>query len=447
MRGKISQALACCGACLLYCMLAGCTAYHPQPLPAAPDLSRTPALTIPAKQFLLPGLSPHPVSSRGLDATTAVLLAVCNDPDLKAARLQAGVARAQVLQAGLLPNPQFGAGFAQSARNYGGALSLSEDLQAWLTRGTQKAIASANQQQVHLNILWQEWQVAAQASQLFIQARSSKQLQAVLRAQERLLADRALADEKAMQQGNQTATVVSSDLRQLSTVQQKLHQLALNAMQTNHQLHALLGLEPGVRLHLVGSAAQPVISAAQFHAAIADLPQRRADLLALQAGYRSQEEALRRAILMQFPALSAGVDLERDPVEGVNDFGPQVSLELPIFNHNQGEIAIQKATRAVMRQTYQARLDAAVSQAHEVWRESLVLAAQLQDVENQLPALKQRAGAARRSMEQNNLDAAAYTAMEMDYLAQKEQAIQLRASLESSRYALRILLGLPLAAR
>lgn len=444
MRRKLSQLGIQASLCLLLLVLAGCATYHPLPLPTAPDFSKAPALTVPAKQFLLPGLAPHRIPSRGVDETTVVLMAVCNDPDLKAARLQAGVAKAQMLEAGLLPNPQFGASLAQSARNYGGALSLSEDLEALMTRGATKAAASAAQRQVHLSILWQEWQVAEQASQLFIQARSNEKLLPLLQAEERLLAQRYQSDLKAMRQGDQTANVVSLDQEQLSTVQSSLRQLKTSINATNHQLNALLGLQPDVSLHLLPSPSPSALSASQFQSAVEELPRRRADLLALQAGYQSQEEQVRRAILMQFPAMSAGLNLERDPVEGVNSFGPQVSLTLPIFNHNQGQIAIERATRAVLRQTYQARLDAAENQAHEIWQGDHILAAQLGELERQIPELKKRADAAKVSLDQNNLDAAAYLAMESGYLAKREDAVRLRASLESSRAALHILLGLPL---
>jgi cobalt-zinc-cadmium efflux system outer membrane protein len=446
MKGNIAYLLRYTSASFLCAALSGCATYHPKPLPTAPDLSETPALTVPAKQFLLPGLTPHKISGRGLDETTIVLMAVYNDPDLKAARLQDGIAKAQMAEAGLLPDPQFGAGFAQSARNYGGALSLGEDLQALITRNASKAAASATQRQVHLNILWQEWQVAEQASQLYIQARSDEKLRPILQAEENLLADRYQSDLKAMRQGDQTANVVSLDQEQLSTAQSRLRQVEISINQTNHQLDALLGVRPGTPLQLLPSRSPVPLSANQFRAAIAALPHRRADLLALQAGYQSQEEQLRKAILMQFPAMSAGLNLERDPVEGVNSSGPQVSLTLPLFNHNQGQIAIQKATRSFLRQTYQARLDAAENQAHEIWQENQILAAQLRNLHIQIGQLGSRASAAKVSFDESNLNAAAYVTMETGYLTKKEEAVRLRASLDASRAALRILLGLPLDA-
>ena len=424
--------------------LAGCASYHPQPLPTAPHLTRTPSLTVPAAQFQLPQLAPHPIPTTGLDQTTVVTLAVYNDPDLKAARLQDGIARAQMLQAGLLPDPVFTAGFATSARDYGGALGLAEDLQSLITRGAAKSAAAHAEQQVHLNILWQEWQVAAQASQLFIQARANQVLQHTIRQHVQLLKRQYQADLNAMQNGDQTSTTVSADLSQLLTAQDQLRNLQTGTSATWHQLDQLLALQPGTRLHLIDSSAQPAITSAQFHAAIGALPHRRADLLALQAGYQSRQQALRESILAQFPNITAGVRLSRDPVEGVNAFGPQVSLTLPIFNRNRGQIAIQRATRAYLRQTYQARLDAAVNQAHQLWQANQILAAQLHNLRSQLPQLRQQAAAAHRSLRQNQLNSAAYTSIQSIYLTKQAEFIQLTATLNASRAALRILLGLPL---
>ncbi len=430
-------------ALLLALAFSGCATYHPRPLPTAPDLAKTPQLTVPARQFWLPGLPPHPVSLNGLDETTVMTLAVFNNPGLKAARLQAGVAGAQLLQAGLLPNPQLGATFASSALNYGGVLALSQQIQALLTRGAAKAAARAAGQQVNLNILWQEWQVAEQARELFIQARSDSHLQRVLTSTRSLLANRYHRDRAAMQRGNATVGVVAADLNALVNADTSLRALQTEVSLNRHQLNALLGLRPDAHLHLIGPFAMPALSESQFKAALASLPRRRADLLALQAGYRSQEESLRGAVLAQFPALTAGVELERDPVEGVNSFGPQVTLALPVFNRNQGQIAIQRATRAVLWQTYQARLDAAQNQADQVRKAAQIMAAQLKQLDARLPVLEQSAAAARRNYRRFNLDASLYVTLESNLLAKQAQAIQLRASLDSARSALRTLLGLP----
>ncbi len=433
-------------ACLLGLMLSGCASYHSHPLPTAPDLANSPTLTVPARQFWLPGLPPHSISPDGLDETTVVMLAVFNNPDLKAARLQAGVASAQLLEAGLLPDPQFGAGYATSTLNYGGALGLSEDIQALITRGAAKAAATAAQKRVNLNILWQEWQVAERAKELFIQARSDDQLLGVLRASDDLLSRRYERDQTAMQRGDETSTTVSADLTVLSDADASLRQLQTEVNLTRHELNQLLGLQPEVQLHLIGAIETAPLSQRQFAESVASLPSRRADLLALQAGYQSQEENVRRAVLAQFPSLSAGVEQARDPVEGVNSIGVNVNLTLPLFNRNRGQIAIQQATREVLRQTYQAQLDGAESQADQVWKATQIMTAQLNDLDAQLPLLAKTAIASEQSFQQSNLDAGLYVSLESSLLAKQAEAIRLRASLDIAQSALRTLLGLPFGA-
>lgn len=430
-------------ACLGALLLSGCATYKPSPLPTAPDLANAPALNVPASQFWLPGLRPHPVPQNGLDEMTVITLAVFNNPDLKAARLQAGVASAQLLQAGLLPDPQLSAGYATSALNYGGALGLSEDVQALITRGAAKAAARAQQKQVNLNILWQEWQVAEKARELFIQARTDGQLQKILGATRDLLADRYHRDQTALQKDNVTSSTVSADLAVLADADTSLRQAQLDANLTQHELNQLLGIQPNIQLHLIGPIEIAPLSQAQFTAAVAALPHRRGDLLALQAGYQSEEENVRRAILAQFPSLSAGVEQSRDPVEGVNSIGLNVNLTLPIFNRNRGQIAVQRATRAVLRQSYQARLDTAENQADQVWKATQIMAAQLRDLDTQLSTLKKTAAAAEQSFRKGNLDAGLYVSLQSSLLAKQTEAVRLHASLDNAQSALNTLLGLP----
>ena len=425
-------------------LMAGCATYHAAPLPSVPDLTNTPSLTVPASQFLLPGLKPHRFPTTGLDETAVVTLAVFDNPDLKAARLRAGVADAQLLQAGLLPDPVLSAGFATSAINYGYDAALSEDIQALILRGPAKSAAKAHRQQVNLDILWQEWQVAEKARELFIQARTNQRLQLVLTANRDLLARRYRQDNRAMQKGDLTLSTVSADLTVLTAADTSVRQFQRNANLTRHTLNQLLGLKPSAQLRLIGPDITQPLSREEFETAVAALPHRRADLLALRAGYRSQEQSVRQAILAQFPALSAGVDASRDPVEGVNYYGPSVSLTLPLFNRNRGQIALQRATRAVLRQTYQARLDQAVGDVDQVWQATQIMQHQLQDLDAYLPVLEKTAAAAEQSFRQHNLDAGLYVDVESSLLAKQAEAIRLREALDTAQSALQTLLGLPL---
>ncbi|HZT23545.1 MAG TPA: TolC family protein [Verrucomicrobiae bacterium] len=427
-------------------LVSGCATYHPQPLPTAPDLMRSPALTVPVSKLDLPGLKPHPLDpAKGLDETAVVTLAVLHNPDLKAARLQAGVAEAQLLEAGLLPDPVVSGGLSQSTLRTGYAVGLSEDLQALITRGAAKAAAQAQVRRVNLEILWQEWQVADRARELFIQTRADDELREVLAVSRDLLNERCQRDKTALQYGDVTAVTVSADLAALAEAQATLRQLQLQANQTRHELDQLLGLKPDTPIRLTGGSQIQPLSSAEFQAAVAALPRRRADLLALQAGYQSQEEKLREVILAQFPAISAGVEQAKSAEEGIHTVGLTVNVTLPLFNRNRGQIALQQATRALLWQTYQARLDQAVNQADQLWQAVRLMARQQADLQKRLAQLEKMAAAAERSFRLGNLDAGTYAGMELNFRTAQAEAIRLRAALERAEAALQLLLGLPLA--
>jgi cobalt-zinc-cadmium efflux system outer membrane protein len=424
--------------------LSGCAAYRPVALPSAPDLATEPSLSVPAREFWLPGMKPRSFPQNGLDETAVVTLAVFDNPDLKAARLQAGVANAQVIQAGLLPDPQLNADFAKSALNYGGDIGLTEDIQALITRGAAKAAAKANQRQVYLAILWQEWQVAERARQLFIGSRADEDLRAVLSSERRFFAERYQKDQAALRRNDITLSAATADLTLLINAENQLRQVQLDQSAAAHQLDELLGLQPRVRLHLIRSGSDDPLSKNQFQAALAALPHRRADLLALQAGYEAQQKRVREAIMAQFPNLSAGVVFSRDPVEGVNDLGPEVDLSLPIFNRNRGQIAVERATRVVLRQTYQARLDQAASEADQVWSATTIMQRQLSNVDARLAVIRRTEAAARKSFQAGNLSAGLYVNIESSLLSTEVNAIQLRAALGKAQSVLDTLLGRPL---
>ncbi len=89
--------------------------------------------------------------------------------------------------------------------------------------------------------------------------------------------------------------------------------------------------------------------------ATADLEHRRPDLLALRAGYESQEARVRAAVQAQFPRIEIGLTGARD-TDGVRTAGFGVVLGLPVFDRQQGEIARQRATRRQLGEEYAARL-------------------------------------------------------------------------------------------
>ena len=81
-------------------------------------------------------------------------------------------------------------------------------------------------------------------------------------------------------------------------------------------------------------------AAAQF---IEGIEKRRLDLVALEYGYGGQEARLRAAILQQFPKINIGFARAGDNTNVITT-GFGVTIDLPLFDRNQGAIAV-KASR------------------------------------------------------------------------------------------------------
>lgn len=437
---------------ILPLLLSACATYHAKPLPKTVDLTSTPTVRVPARALKIPGLTrikAHAFNPmRGLDMTQLVTLAVLNNPGLKVQRRRAGVADAQLLQAGLLPNPVISADFLHptgglpplyNGRDFG----LAQELTALVSRGAARAAAAAHKKQVNLEILWQEWQVAQKARQLFIRARAEARLDVVLRREHDLEADNYRRDEEALRLGNMTMGAASANLVALVNTNTQIRRVERQRNRTWHKLDALLGLKPQIELTLRGPIVLRPFSKAEFHAALGRLSQRRPDLLALRAGYESQEQAVREAILKQFPGLALNFVRGSD-TNNIQTIGFGVKLSLPLFNHNQGQIAIQRATRAALYQAYQARLDQADNRADEAWEETRIMTSQMRALDSHLLELRHAAAMAERSFRHGNLSANAYISLRSTLFGKQIEAIRLKASWQEAQAGLETLLGMTL---
>jgi outer membrane protein TolC len=430
-------------------LLTDCASYQPQPLPAGPDLEyRIPRLKVDLRQLPLPWLRSHPFNLEdGLDMTEVAILAVINNPDLKARRREAEIARAQLFDARLLPDPQVS---LSGAHPYSGPSPLSDaygvglnyDLMTLVTRGAGIGAARAAAQQVDLDILWQEWLTVQQARTLFVQSVQQGRKLALLRRAQTLYAQRYARSYQALEAGNLTLDVTGTDLTALLDANTRVSQMAQSVNQTRHDFNLLLGLQPDVTLDLTPLAAPQPLERTTLQAAKADLPRRRPDLLALQAGYSSQEEKVRRAILGQFPSLSLGPSWGRDTGD-VTSIGVGITLNLPVLNANRGQIAIQRATREQLAQAYQARLDQALTEIDLLETRHDLLSQQRSTLNEKLPILEQMVAKATQAYEAGNIDSLTYVNMANTLLNQRLEAVDLEQSLWEIRIALDTLLAWP----
>ncbi len=428
--------------------LAGCASYHPAPLELHPSMRGAVAhVTIDTKDMPLPELRAHRFDpSRGLDMTDVAILAVVDNPDLRLARDDAHVAYAQAFAAGLLPDPQFAGevdrpgpkvpGSDNVAFNFG----LSFDVGALLYRPAKRKSAEAAARQTDLNLLWQEWQVVAQARVLFAQIVSNERLLKVLHENRDLLQARYDHTQAALAKGLTTADVAIADLTALAGIDQQIHGTESDLSNAHAQLAALLDLKPSVKLDLVGPSQLPPLDDRKVRAIMPDLPARRPDLLALKAGYESQDQTYRAAILQQFPDITIGFNRQRD-TSRIYSTGTLVNFSIPLFDRNRGNIAVALATRQRLYDDFEARLNTAYRNVEVILQNEPRLLRQLDESRAALVKLEEAAADADRAYRRGNLDELGYVNLRSGVLAKETEVIKLEETILEQDIALQTMVG------
>ena len=420
-------------------VVGGCAGYRSEPLVSQAAL----APNVAALDRTRPGTSPIP-ADRALTLAEVALLAVRNSPSLRATRAQQGVAQAQVIEAGLLPDPVLAGSYNVLLGGPGIAdaigATLTANISALVTLSARRRAAQASAMQVDANVVWQEWQTISRAQTLAIDLIAQGRLLRRLGETLALLRTRGDIAAQALAQGNATLQVVAPFVVELTTLQTEYDAAALAQEQRWQELDALLGLQPDVRPLLSADPRVPAIEAAEAARLLATLPQRRPDLIALQLGYLSQEANLRGAVLGQFPALSLGPNYGND-TSRVRSLGPSASIALPLFNRNRGQVAIQRATREQLAEEYAARLAATEGGVRALLANLDLLRRQLDSSRTGLAQARALAANADRALRAGLLDELSYVQLVSARLGKERQAIGLEQQVLDQRTALATLLG------
>ena len=120
-----------------------------------------------------------------------------------------------------------------------------------------------------------------------------------------------------------------------------------------------LGLPPEATVKLRLNSSLPTAAAAERLAQrpdlLAGMTDRRLDLVALRLGYDSEEATLRAAVRGQFPKITLGLTRASDN-SALKSLGPNAVIDLPFFDRNQGNVAMEKATRQQLFDDYVGRV-------------------------------------------------------------------------------------------
>ena len=404
--------------------LAGCAMYHARPLPTAPGVKASAAaLSVDVARLRVAPLKPVVVDARdGLDPLEVAVLAVLNSPDLRAKRVALGVQSAQVFQAGLLPEPQIS---VSSDKPVSGpdthtayAISPSLDIQQLLARSNTLRAARFTRRQADLDLLWAEWGAAQQARQLAETALADEARAAYLTTILAAASDRFERSARALAKHDVDLQTNAADLAAKLDAETQAATARHDADKARRDLNALLNLDAAVRLPLVEGAAPVTYAPDEVQHALADLPARRPDLLALQAGYTAQDANVRKAVLAQFPLLSLAYNYAKDPA-GTTTQGLAAVIAAPIFGNRYADVKVQDATRDQLRAEYQARLDQTAAEVKNAQAEYASAADQATVLRRDVPRLEALAKPALAAYDRGDLDSQTYLTLTQNILSKR----------------------------
>lgn len=440
----------------LACIGAGCARYQARPLDREATLeelraTRLEGMVVKRSALDQRGLAmPQLDLADGLSEEEVVSIALTLNPDLKAKRLEIGEAQSLLVAAGIWPNPELGVSVGHGiggASGYTVGMDLLFELLRPNERSARKQAAQAQVDAKRAEVAAEEFRLATEArtgllNVLAAEASVSQLTQATTLRQR--VADLLRERREA---GDVTELERSAAEMELGQVQRELREARREVANARRDLNRLMGLPPDYVLQLT-DAGKPLEIRTAYSLASEDLERRmltgRFELRAREADYQRTEQELRLAMLRQYPRVSLGPTFERE-LEGDKSLGLGASIELPLLDRNQGEIAEKQAQRDQLRQAYTAAL-------HQLRAECAAAYAGLRQAEEELAAQeKDLLPLVRRNEE---LFEGAFRAGEvpvLDWITAQERTLEarreyLKAAIEYRKavIALEGALGLPL---
>jgi outer membrane protein TolC len=434
-------------------LIGGCATYRAVPLDDSAVQHR---LAQPSEQQLqvrvnelhhplLPAMKIDP--AKGLTPDEAAVVAVVVNPALRAERDRRDLAQAALVQAGILPNPQIsynydwvtGGNTAGTVNAYG--LGLSWDITSLISYDAKVKSASAAATSVDLDVAWQEWQIAEAAKTAVYDLLSLREQLALLREVDQRLAENLSLVRQATEKHMKTAV----DLAAAEAAGRDAHAAVLQTQRDlEHQrltLNKALGVAPDVQVRLREGLALPDRFDAPSEQELSEgLTHRRLDLLGLKRGYQSQEQTLRAAVLDQFPKINVGFNRASDTTD-VHTAGFGVTIDIPLFDRNQGVIATEKATRQKLFDEYINRVFEARSDVASALEDIQSINAQIADAQAAVPSLRHLLDVYKNAMAHGNADVLSYY-QAWNSLSQKRiDVLKLKQQLADNRIALEIAAG------
>lgn len=299
----------------------------------------------------------------GVSCAEAEVIALVFNPDLRLARLRAGVARATADNAGLWEDPTLGVDLTRVIQ------STPEPWKVFTSLGitipvsgrleVEKQRAGAEHAAELSRVAMSEWSTRMSVR------RSWSQWSALVA---RLAAERAFVTrvdqvlgvvDKMEQAGELTRTEArlfrierATRAADLATLESRTHEAEL-------RLRQLIGMSPDASLRFDAAGFAPVRSGAGGIVDPAELELRSPAMLVAAAEYEAAEKALELEIRKQYPDIHIGPGYGRE--DGQDQVLLGISLPIPILNANKQRIAEARARRELARLRAETTLEQTVA--------------------------------------------------------------------------------------
>ncbi|MBI4230865.1 MAG: TolC family protein [Planctomycetes bacterium] len=327
--------------------LVGCVRYTPVPLDALAVLEDLRAVTLES-----PAWDPRD----GLTEDEAVSVALVLNPSLRAFRSGRGVADAQLLAAGLYPDPEIDASWVDRSDGAAWEASLLQVLSAPGERSLRRGKAGLRIEEVDLEIAAQEWRLAHEVRGAFTDVLAARE-SVRLAGEDLALRERVLSILEAREEAG-TASPLEVNEAALSAAGQRMEWRSIEREEglAQQRLNRLLGLGPRAACPIVpGADPWEVPGVGGDPSRLEEIAvERRSDLAAARLAYEQAERDIELAIRGQFPRLRLGPAFGRE--EGEDGFGFGVGVEIPVWNRNRGQIAERFVQRDRLRAEFTSRI-------------------------------------------------------------------------------------------
>jgi outer membrane protein TolC len=341
-------------------MLAGCQSYQSKPLDLAAHqdawLARTPGaepVRAFAERLAESGESTALFDlSDGLSLAEGEVVALVFNPDLRLARLQAGLVSATADHAGLWQDPQFGVDFLTVTESASNPLLVTPGLSFTIPISgrleAEKARADAALAAELTRVAEQEWRTRNEVRRAWLRWSAAKlkveQTEQLLASIESLV----VSTTRLAEAGELVRTEAALFTIERASQRQALLSYRGEAAELEQQLRMLFGLSPDAPLELVPSL---VLSGDSGDTTVDAASQQSLTLARLRDEYEVAEQKLRREVREQYPDLTLGPLAEFD--RGSTLLGFSLSLPIPILNANKQGIAEAHAERELARAAFE----------------------------------------------------------------------------------------------